>query len=104
VVILAEFPNLNLTREVKSAQLKSTQVIVRFCVRMVVLLIFAAFGSIGFDRSLTALLWMSTILSAVLATLEREEPLDSVLNHWDETMAYAALCCLVSGFDHPVPM
>jgi hypothetical protein len=79
-------------------------VIVRFCVRMAVLVIFAAFGGIGFDKSLTALLWMSAILSAVLATLEHEAPLDAVLNHWDETMAYAALCCLVSGFDHPVSM
>jgi hypothetical protein len=92
---LVQLPNL-------SRELKSTQVIVRFCLRMIVLVIFAAFGSIGFDRSLTALLWMSTILSAVLATMEREPPLDAVLNNWDETMAYAALCCLVSGFDHAV--
>lgn len=98
---MARLPNL--TRELKSTQLKSTAVIVRFCLRVVVLVIFAAFGSIGFGRSLTALLWMSTILSAVLATFEREQPLDAVLNHWDETMAYAALCCLVSGFD-PVPI
>ncbi len=88
---------MELTREAKSIQ-----VIVRFFLRIVVLMIFAAFGSIGFDRSLTALLWMSTVLSAVLATLEHEEPLDSVLNHWDETMAYAALCCLVSGFDQSI--
>jgi hypothetical protein len=71
---------------------------------MVVLVIFAAFGSVGFDRSLTALLWMSTILTAVLATWDHEQPLDAVLNHWDETMAYAALCCLVSGFDSSVPI
>lgn len=89
----------DLTRELKSTHLKTTEVIARFCLRVIVLVIFAAFGSIGFGRSLTALLWMSTILSAVLATLEHEEPLDAVLNHWDETMAYAALCCLVSGFD-----
>lgn len=88
----------DLTRELKSTQLKSAEVIVRFCLRMIILVIFAAFGSIGFGRSLTALLWMSTVLSAVLATLEREQPLDTALNHWDETMAYAALCCLVSGF------
>jgi hypothetical protein len=94
---LVQLPNL-------SRELKSTQVIVRFCLRMIVLVIFAAFCSIGFDRSLTALLWMSTILSAVLATMEREPPLDAVLNNWDETMAYAALCCLVSGFDHAVPI
>jgi hypothetical protein len=92
---LAPLPDL--TRELKSTQLKSTEVIVRFCLRMIILVIFAAFGSIGFGRSLTALLWMSTVLSAVLATFEREQPLDAALNHWDETMAYAALCCLVSG-------
>jgi hypothetical protein len=92
---LARIPDL--TRELKSTQLKSTEVIVRFCLRMIILVIFAAFGSIGFGRSLTALLWMSTVLSAVLATFEREQPLDAALNHWDETMAYAALCCLVSG-------
>ena len=92
---MAERPNMNSTGEAKSIQ-----VIVRFCLRMAVLLIFAAFGSIGFDRSLTALLWMSTMLSAVLAALAHEEPLDRALNHWDETMAYAALCCLVSGLDH----
>ena len=94
---MAQSPNLN-----SAQQLKSTQVIVRFCVRMTILMIFAAFGSIGFGQSLTALLWMATILSAMLATLWREEPLDSVLNHWDETMAYAALCCLAIGFDHSV--
>jgi len=92
---LARIPDL--TRELKSTQLKSIEVIVRFSLRMIILVIFAAFGSIGFGRSLTALLWMSTILSAVLATFEREQPLDAALNHWDETIAYAALCCLVSG-------
>ncbi|THD47946.1 MAG: hypothetical protein E8A46_23065 [Bradyrhizobium sp.] len=94
---MAQLPNV-------TRQVKSTEVIVRFCLRMVILVIFAAFGSVGFDRSLTALLWMSTILSAVLATLEHEQPLAAVLNHWDETMAYAALCCLVSGFDRAVPV
>ena len=76
--------------------------IIRFCVGMIVLMIFAAFGSIGFDKSLTALLWMAAILSAMLATLAQEEPLAAVLNHWDETMAYAALCCLAIEFDHSV--
>jgi hypothetical protein len=99
---LALIPNL--TRELKSTQLKTTEVIARFCLRVIVLVIFAAFGSIGFGGGLTALFWMAAILSAVLATFEREQPLDAVLNHWDETMAYAALCCLVSGFNHPAPI
>jgi hypothetical protein len=67
-------------------------VIVRFFVRMIVLVVFANFGGIGFGRSLAALLWMSTILSAVIGAMRREPLLDAVLNHWDETVAYAALC------------
>jgi hypothetical protein len=88
---LAQLPNL-------PQELRSTQVIVRFCLRMIILIIFAAFGSIGFGRSLAALLSMSTILSAVIGAMRREPPFDTVLNHWDETVAYAALYCLVSGF------
>jgi hypothetical protein len=72
----------------------------RFGLRMVILVIFAAFGSIGFGRSLVALLWMSTILSAVIGAVRREPPFDTILNHWDETAAYAALCALVSGLSH----
>jgi hypothetical protein len=94
---LAQSPNL-------PQELRSTQVIVRFCLRMVILVIFAAFGSIGFVRSLAALLWMSIILSAVIGTMRREPPFDIVLNHWDETVAYAALFSLVSSFNHPVPV
>jgi hypothetical protein len=74
-------------------------VLIRFGLRMTILVIFATFGSIGFGKSLAALLWMSTVLGAVIATMRRESPFDTVLNHWDETVAYAALCCLVSGFN-----
>ena len=28
---------------------------------------------------------------------ELPTPLDTVLNHWDETLAYAGLYCLVNG-------
>jgi hypothetical protein len=71
---------------------------------MIILVVFAAFGSIGFGRSLAALLGMSTILSAVIGAMRREPPFDTVLNRWDETAAYAALCCLVSGFNQAVPV
>jgi hypothetical protein len=73
---------------------KSTEVIARFALRMVAIVAFAAFCGLGFERGLSVLLWMSAILSTVLATYDREEPLAAVLNHWDEAMAYAALCCL----------
>jgi hypothetical protein len=85
-------------------QLKSTQVIGRFCLRMIILALFAAFGSIGFGRSLAALLWMSIILSAVIGAIKREPPFDIALNHWDETVAYAALFSLVGSFNHAVPV
>ena len=76
---------------------KSTDVIARFGLRLIAIVALAAFCGFGFVRSLTVLLWMCTILSAVLAAFERDDPLGSVLNHWDESMAYAALCCVASG-------
>lgn len=83
--------------------LRTTQVIVRFSLRMVILAVFASFGSIGFTRSLAALLWMSIVLSAVVGGMRRERPFDSVLNHWDETVAYTALFCLAHGFEQLAP-
>jgi hypothetical protein len=94
---VAQPPNL-------SQQLRSTQVIVRFALRMIILVVFAALGGTGFARSLAALLWMSTVLSIVVGAMRREPPFDHVLNHWDETAAYAALCCLVSAFQQTVPV
>jgi hypothetical protein len=79
-----------------SQKLRSVQVLIRFCLRLAVLAGFAMFGSIGFGRSLIALLCMSAILSAFIAIMRREAPLDTVLNHWDETASYAAICALVS--------
>ena len=95
--ILAQLPNLQ-------RELKSTQVLVRFCLRMIILVVFAAFGSIGFGRSLAALLWMFIILCAVIGTMKREPPFDIVLNHWDEAIAFAALFALVSSLNHAVPV
>jgi hypothetical protein len=79
-------------------------VIIRFCLRMIVLIVFAAFSSIGFGKSLTALLWMSTILCAVIASMKRELPFYTDLNHWDEMVAYSALCCLFAGFNQAAPV
>jgi hypothetical protein len=79
--------------------LRSVQVLVRFGLRLVILGTFAAFGGIGFGRSLVALLWMSTLLSAVVGSVRRERPLAADLNHWDETVAYGALCSLVSAIN-----
>jgi hypothetical protein len=71
---------------------------------MSILVTFAAFASIGFGRGLAALLWMSIILCAVIGAMKREPPFDAVLNHWDETVAYAALFALISALNHSVPI
>lgn len=70
---------------------------------MSILVVFAAFGSIGFGRSLAALLWMAITLCGVVGLMKREPPLGLALNHWDEAVAYAALFALVSSFDHSGP-
>jgi hypothetical protein len=83
--------------------LKPAQVLVRFFLRMSILVFFAAFAGAGFARALTALLWMSIILCAVVGAMRREQPFGAALNHWDETVAYAALFALVSSFNHAAP-
>jgi hypothetical protein len=80
-------------------ELRSVQVLLRFGLRMAILMVFAAFGSIGFGRSFIALLWMAAVLSAVIGAMRYEPPCDTVLNHRDEATAYMAVCCLVSGFN-----
>jgi len=74
----------------------SDVVILRFCLRMIVLIAFAILAGAGFGRSLVALLWMSTILSAFLAIARREIPLAPSLNYWDEAIVYITVCCALS--------
>jgi hypothetical protein len=78
--------------------------LIRFCLRMIILVIFAALGSIGFGRSLAALLGMSAILSAVVGIIRLEPPFGVVLNYWDEMVAYAAPFSLVSVLNDSVPV
>jgi hypothetical protein len=47
---------------------------------------------------------MSIVLSTVIGVIKREPPFGIALNHWDETVAYAALFALVSTFNHAVPV
>jgi hypothetical protein len=78
---------------------RSAQVLVRFFLRIAILSVFAALGSVGFTRSMATLLWLSAFLCAVAGTFRREAFFDSTLTHWDEGLAYAALCCLTSSFN-----
>jgi len=75
-------------------RLRSTQVLIRFGVRLLILIAFAGFGSIGLNQSLQALFWMAAVLCALIAGIRQERFLDHDLNHWDEMAAYSALCAL----------
>jgi len=77
--------------------------VVRFLLRMVVLVIFATFAAASFVGSMMALLWMSALLCAVTAIMRRELPLRAELNHWDEMTSYIALCGLATRFALPAP-
>ena len=75
--------------------LSPSRVIARFAVRLTLLIGFAAFGSVGFGRSLAVLLWMSVILCAIAGLVRREPPFGAALNHWDEAVAFGTLFALV---------
>ena len=75
--------------------LSPTRVMARFAVRVALLATFAAFGSVGFGRSLAALLWMSIILCSLAGLVRREALFGTDLNHWDEGVAFGALFALV---------
>jgi len=86
-----------------SPRTASVQVMARFVLRIVILVSFAMLGSIGFARSLETLLWMSIVLCVVVAAMRRETLFQAALNHWDETVAYAALYALVCGLSQAAP-
>jgi hypothetical protein len=71
------------------------RVLLRFSMRIVLLMGFAAFSSIGFGNALAALLWMAIVLCGVVGLIRREPLFRSTLNHWDECVAFGALFALV---------
>jgi hypothetical protein len=75
---------------------RSAQVFVRFSLRIIILMVFASLGSVGFGKSLAALLWLSAILCIAAGVLRRELPFDAALTHWDEGATYGALYCLTA--------
>lgn len=81
--------------ERSSRQLSPYLVLIRFCMRIIILIIFAAFGSVGFGMSLAALLAMAALLCTLVATVRREPMFSRALNHWDEAVAYAAVYALL---------
>lgn len=78
-------------------QLGSSHVLFRFIFRLVLLSMFATFGTQGFGRTFAALLALSAIFCAVSGVMRREEMFSRVLTHWDEAAAYVLIGGLVSA-------
>lgn len=77
-----------------SNEIRSTQVMVRFGLRLAILGVFAGLGNVDFAKSFAVLSLMSSVICVAGALLQREVPLATTLNHWDEAAAYGALCAL----------
>jgi hypothetical protein len=87
-----------------SRELNPYLVLIRFCVRITILITFAAFSSIGFGTSLAALLAMAALLCTVVASVKRETMFSRTLSHWDEAVAYASLYFLLVSLDLSSPL
>jgi hypothetical protein len=79
-----------------SHQFSSSQVLLRFVLRLALLSTFAIFGAQGFGTTFATLLALSAIFCAVVGVVRREAMFGPVLTHWDEAAAYAVIGRLVS--------
>jgi hypothetical protein len=73
----------------RSRDISITRVLVRFALRMAILICFAFAGRQGFARTLESLMVLAACYCIVMGGLRRETPLGSLLTHYDEAAAYA---------------
>lgn len=78
-----------------SSKLASIRVLTRFLLRLVILGIFATFGTQGFEQTLGGLAATAMACCIFIAAVRREALFGRALTHFDEAAAYAAIACLV---------
>jgi hypothetical protein len=66
-------------------------VLIRASLRLVILVAFAALGSLGFAKTFSSLLLFAGVYCAVVAALRGEPVSWHVLTHWDEAAVYLLL-------------
>ncbi|HEY6832031.1 MAG TPA: hypothetical protein VI251_06020 [Pseudolabrys sp.] len=66
-----------------------TRVLIRFCVRLAILIAFAFVGRQGFANTLENLMALAACYCVVIGGFRREVPLGPLLTHYDEAAAYA---------------
>jgi len=72
-------------------QPQSSQVLVRFLIRLMLVVAVASFGAQAFGALLSSLLVLSGVFCAVMGFMRREPIFGPVLTHWDEAVACAVL-------------
>ena len=75
-------------------QLSSSQVLLRFALRLVFFSVFAAIGAAGFHIMFPTFMTLAAIYCVIAATFRAEAIFGRVLTHWDEAAGYGALACL----------
>jgi hypothetical protein len=78
-------------------ELSSIHVLIRFVLRMILLGIFATFGSQGFGKTFESLLILAVLYCVSAAAVRREAPFGPILTHFDEAAACAAIGALTSA-------
>jgi hypothetical protein len=78
----------------RSRDIAITRVLVRFAVRMAILVCFAFVGRQGFAKTLESLMSLAACYCIVMGGFRRETPLGPLLTHYDEGAAYALIAGL----------
>jgi hypothetical protein len=76
--------------------LASIQVVFRFFLRIVILIVLASLGTQGFAKTFETLLAFAVFYCIFVAAIRREMPFGQVLTHFDEAAAYAILARVAS--------
>jgi hypothetical protein len=79
-----------------SRELASTQVLMRFFLRIVICALFALASRRGFGKTLEDLLVLAVFYCIIAASIRRETPFAPVLTHFDEAAAYAVIARLTA--------
>jgi hypothetical protein len=72
-------------------QFNSSQVLLRFVFRLVILSTFATLSTQRFGTALVALLALAAVFCASMAAVRREAVLSPELTYWDEAAAYGLI-------------
>ncbi len=81
-------------RERTAAVTRSRQTVVRFCLKVLILLAFSGLQIlVGNPSTFGALVGLSALLSVGLALYSCEVPIAGHLNYWDEACAFGAIFC-----------